>query len=104
MRRAPTNKLTKEQQQKTTTTTNGAFNRCTRARNTERMLRAVAGVVAAAAVGAVAYTSYQRENERLVGEQMRQLMEEEEKGGASHRSSAGTAPVATPGSHASDKL
>lgn len=41
------------------------------------MYRAVAGVVAAAAVGAGAYVTYQKENERLVLEQIRLLMEQE---------------------------
>lgn len=42
------------------------------------MYRALGGVVAAAAVGAAAYTTYQKENERLVLEQMRLLMEQED--------------------------
>jgi hypothetical protein len=41
------------------------------------MYRALAGIAAAAAVGVAAYTTYQKETERLVLEQMRLLMEQE---------------------------
>lgn len=54
------------------------------------MLRAVGGLVAAAAVGAAAYTTYQQGNERLVQEQLKLLMakEREEKRGAQGKNKA----------------